>query len=216
MKPYPKATIDLNAIRHNLKLARHYAPQSKIMAVIKADGYGHGMLEVAEALCEADGLAVARLEEAQALRNNGISQRILLLGNHLCDGDFERCSQLQLDIEVHTLDMAVRLSRLSLTTPLTVWLKVDTGMHRMGLAPKDFQQAQQCLLHSANVKQLIPMTHFSGSDETLKHSCEQQTQLFFKTIAKNDAPTSLASSSRATASPSASQRASATSSMPWP
>ena len=164
------------------------------MAVIKAEAYGHGMLEIAAALGEADGLAVARLEEALKLRDAGISQRILLLGNHLSDEDFELCSRQQLDVEVHNLDMAEQLAGLSLATPLAIWLKVDTGMNRMGLAPTDFQQAQQLLQQSSNVKQQLVMTHFSSSDETLTQSCEQQTQLFLTTIGNSKAPTSLANS----------------------
>jgi alanine racemase len=194
MNPYPRATINLNAIRHNLQLARQCAPHSKIMTVIKADAYGHGMLEIAAALGEVDGLAVARLEEALKLRDAGISQRILLLGNHLSDEDFELCSRQQLDVEVHNLDMAEQLAGLSLATPLAIWLKVDTGMNRMGLAPTDFQQAQQLLQQSNNVKQQLLMTHFSSSDEALKQSCEQQTQLFLETIGNSKAPTSLANS----------------------
>jgi alanine racemase len=194
MNPYPTAIIDLNAIRHNLGLARQCAPHSKIMAVIKADAYGHGMLKIAAALGEADGLAVARLDEAMALRDAGISQRILLLGTHLSNDDFELCSRLQLDVEIHSLAMAEQLTVLSLAKPLAIWLKVNTGMNRMGLAPADFHQAQQLLQQSNNVREQLLMTHFSSSDEILKQSCVQQTRLFLATIGNNKAPTSLANS----------------------
>jgi alanine racemase len=128
------------------------------------------------------------------LRNAGIGQRILLLGNHLSDQDFELCSQQQLDVEVHSLAMAQQLARLSLATPLSIWLKIDTGMNRMGLAPADFLQARQLLQQSGNVKQQLLMTHFSSSDETTPHSCQQQTRLFLATIGNSDGPTSLANS----------------------
>jgi alanine racemase len=152
------------------------------------------MLEIAAALGDADGLAVARLDEALALRDAGISQRILLLGSHLSDNDFELCSMQQLDVEVHSLDMAEQLAGLSLSSPLTIWLKVNTGMNRLGLSPANFHQAQQRLQQSSNVKQQVLMTHFSSSDETLTQSCEQQTQLFLATIGNNKAPTSMANS----------------------
>lgn len=164
------------------------------MAVIKANAYGHGLLAVANALEGADGLAVARLDEALALREAGNQQRILLLGSCLSDPEFQLCAQHQLDIETHSLAMAQQLAGLSLNTKINCWLKMDTGMHRLGLAPREYLEAKQLLEGSSNVAELILMSHFSSSDDNDKHRCQQQTRLFMEAIAGSDAPTSLANS----------------------
>src|SRR5690606_37684167 len=137
MRP-ARALIDLAALRHNYRLARELGGH-KAIAVVKADAYGHGAVRCARALePEADGFGVACIEEALELREAGIRAPILLL-----EGFFE-ADELAL-IDRHDLWCVVQaqwqidaIERARLARPLTVWLKLDTGMHRLGLAPEEY------------------------------------------------------------------------------
>ncbi len=189
-----KASIDLSAIRHNLALARQAAPHSKLMAVIKADAYGHGLVPVANALQQADGLAVARIEEAATLRASNPRQRILLLGSHLSDSTLLYCSHHTIDVVIHSLAMVEQLCKLSLPSPLSIWLKIDTGMHRLGLAPDDFNHARQLLAASTAVGELIAMTHFSRADEADADCTQRQSRQFLATVKDSNLPLSMANS----------------------
>jgi len=132
------ATIDLDALRHNLRLLRSRARGARVMAVIKADAYGHGLVPVARALAdEADALAVAHLSEARALRQAGIRSPIVLLHGALGEGEWREVLEWDLQPVVHRSAQVDLLERLRPRRPATVWLKVDTGMHRLGVAPAE-------------------------------------------------------------------------------
>jgi len=164
MRP-ARALIDLQALRHNYQLAREVTG-AKALAVIKADAYGHGAVRVAQALeAEADGFAVACIEEALELRAAGIRAPVLLL-----EGFFE-ADELPLIVEhdfwcvVHSLWQLEAIEQAALRKPLTVWLKLDSGMHRVGLHPKDYHEAYQRLLASGKVAKIVLMSHFARADE---------------------------------------------------
>lgn len=164
MRP-ARALIDLQALRHNYQLAREVSGV-RALAVIKADAYGHGAVRCAQALeGEADGFAVACIEEALELRAAGIGAPILLL-----EGFFE-ASELALIVEhdlwcvVHSLWQLEAIEQTAVAKPLTVWLKLDSGMHRVGLHPKDYQGAYQRLLASGKVEKIVLMSHFARADE---------------------------------------------------
>src|SRR5580693_6767209 len=101
MRNTTSALIDLTALTHNLQVVRALCPQSRIMAMLKADAYGHGAVPVAGALSAADGFAVARLIEALELRRAGITHRLLLLGTLLDQADLRLCSELSIDVTAH-------------------------------------------------------------------------------------------------------------------
>ncbi len=165
MRP-ARALIDLDALRHNYRLARELANGAKALAVIKADAYGHGAVRCAQALeAEADGFAVACIEEALELRAGGIKAPVLLL-----EGIFE-ADELQLAVEhsfwcvVHSLWQLEAIEQAPLAKPIVVWLKLDSGMHRVGLHPKDYAGAYQRLLASGKVAKIVLMSHFARADE---------------------------------------------------
>ncbi len=161
------ATIHLDALRYNLAQVRKLAPQSKVMAVVKADGYGHGLERVARALEGADAFGVASLADAERVRALGLSQRIVLLSGFDEPADLAVLRRLDIDTVVHhqtQLDMLAADASHS-SSRLKVWLKLDTGMHRLG-----FPAAQAGTVHAAlsalpNVGEIILMTHFASSDE---------------------------------------------------
>uniref|UniRef100_A0A1I8AR69 Ala_racemase_C domain-containing protein n=1 Tax=Steinernema glaseri TaxID=37863 RepID=A0A1I8AR69_9BILA len=177
MRP-ARALIDLQALRHNYQLARELTG-AKALAVIKADAYGHGAVRCAQALeGEADGFAVACIEEALELRAAGIKAPVLLL-----EGIFE-ASELPLIAEqdlwcvVHSLWQLEAIEQAGLTRPITVWLKLDTGMHRVGLHPKDYHGAYQRLLASGKVARIVLMSHFARADELDSTASSEQVAVF--------------------------------------
>ncbi|WP_439860496.1 alanine racemase [Pseudomonas sp. MBLB4136] len=177
MRP-ARALIDLQALRHNYQLAREVSA-ARALAVIKADAYGHGAVRVAQALEEqADGFAVACIEEALQLREAGIRAPILLL-----EGFFE-ADELAL-IELHELWCVVHaqwqieaIECSALSKPLTLWLKMDSGMHRVGLAPADYQAAYRRLLASGKVGKIVLMSHFARADELDCPRSDEQLAIF--------------------------------------
>jgi alanine racemase len=177
MRP-ARALIDLQALRHNYRIAREITG-AKALAVIKADAYGHGAVRCAQALeAEADGFAVACIEEALELRAAGIRAPVLLL-----EGFFE-VSELPLIVEhdfwcvVHSLWQLEAIENTTLGKPITVWLKLDSGMHRVGLHPKDYQAAYQRLLASGKVAKIVLMSHFARADELQEQSTAEQVAVF--------------------------------------
>ncbi|MDE1168641.1 MAG: alanine racemase [Pseudomonas sp.] len=177
MRP-ARALIDLQALRHNYRLARD-TTGAKALAVIKADAYGHGALRCAQALeAEADGFAVACIEEALELRAGGIRAPILLL-----EGFFE-ASELELIVEhdlwcvVHSLWQLEAIEQTRVAKPLNIWLKLDSGMHRVGLHPKDFQAGYQRLLASGKVARIVLMSHFARADELDSQASAEQVVVF--------------------------------------
>lgn len=126
------ALVDLGAIRHNVRIAGEKAPRSRIYAAVKADAYGHGAARVAPALAAAHGLAVASLEEAVALRCSGIRQPIMLLSEPLDRAGLPACAEHRLEPILFESSQLDCLARYPTSAPVTVWVKLDTGMHRLG------------------------------------------------------------------------------------
>ncbi|SEQ56743.1 alanine racemase [Pseudomonas sp. NFACC02] len=177
MRP-ARALIDLSALRHNYQLARE-TTGAKALAVIKADAYGHGAVRVAQALeAEADGFAVACIEEALELRLAGIRAPILLL-----EGFFE-ADELALIVEhdfwcvVHSLWQLDAIEQTPVSKPLNIWLKMDSGMHRVGIHPADYPAAYQRLLASGKVLKVVLMSHFARADELGSVRTDEQVAIF--------------------------------------
>lgn len=177
MRP-ARALIDLQALRHNYQLAREVTG-AKALAVIKADAYGHGAVRCAQALeAEADGFAVACIEEALELRAAGIRAPILLL-----EGFFE-ADELPLIVEhdfwcvVHSLWQLDAIEQATLAKPIQVWLKLDTGMHRVGLHPSEYKNAYQRLQASGKVAKIVLMSHFARADELDSLRSVEQVAVF--------------------------------------
>lgn len=172
------AHIHVDALRHNLAVVRARAPQSKVMAVVKADGYGHGLERVAHALAGADGFGVAALSDAQRLRAAGFSQKILLLSGFDEPADLEQLRQLDVDTVVHhrtQLDMLAH----DRGSPLKVWLKMDSGMHRLGFAPADFAAAYIRLRDLPNVaSDIVCMSHLASSEDIGNPQTADQLRTF--------------------------------------
>ena len=127
------ATIDLGALRHNLRDHSSLSPESRVMAVIKANAYGHGLVAVARAFESADALAVARLGEALNLRNAGIKTPILLLEGVLDREQLIAAAAAELELVVHSEEQVELLTGAPAGVRFKIWLKLDSGMNRLGV-----------------------------------------------------------------------------------
>ena len=182
MRP-ARALIDLGALRHNYRLARRLGG-GRALAVVKADAYGHGAAACARALeGEADGFAVAAIEEALELREAGITAPVLLL-----EGFFE-AAELEL-IDRHRLWTVVQapwqveaIERFRPSAPLRAWVKLDSGMHRLGLSPDGFADAWKRLRAMPHVDGLVAMTHFARADELECGRTAEQAAVFERVVA---------------------------------
>ncbi len=173
-----KAIIDLKALRHNLAQVKSIAKNSKVMAVVKANGYGHGLVEVASALPDADMFAVATLEEALQLRKAGVEQEILLL-----EGFFEleelpiiQSNNLQLVLHHQSQVNILKQYQEAAINPnlIKVWMKCDSGMFRLGFALDEVNEVHNQLQHLDLIAKPIKlMSHFSSADSDQNFSEEQ-------------------------------------------
>lgn len=132
----PLARIDLAALRHNIARARDAAPGTRLMAVIKANAYGHGIGNLLPALADADALAVARVGEGRRLREAGFEGRLVVLGGCHDRAELELAAALGFDLVLHQEAQLDLLASTPLSAPLRCWLKIDTGMHRLGVEPE--------------------------------------------------------------------------------
>ncbi len=161
-----RAVISSGALRHNLQVARHAARGARILAVIKANGYGHGLLRVARALSDADAFAVTCLEEAVPLREAGFVHPILLLEGVFEPAELDVVARYRLDLVVHSPWQLELLEYQNGTRPLSVWLKVDSGMHRLGFTPEEVPAAVERLRACRGVGPHIRyMTHLACADD---------------------------------------------------
>jgi len=189
------AVIDLAALRHNLQRVRELAPRSRIMAVIKANAYGHGIGIAARALAAADAFAVASLEEAQILRRAGLSNPVVLLEGVFGEEELEEAAQWSCELVVHDAYQLKLIEKSPLKAELGVWLKVDSGMNRLGFAPAAAADAWKRLNQARAVRKPVRlMTHLASADETSNPKTLAQLEVFAAAIAGIDAERSIANS----------------------
>ena len=163
-------TIDSEALRHNLTRVRQYAPESRVIAVIKANAYGHGMLTIAnqlsshDAVGSVDALAVAMIGEAIELRQAGITLPIIVFHGFASASDLALVEQYRLQPVIHQLWQLPLLEQHT-SGSLDVWLKVDTGMHRLGLPGVAVGQVMESLSACENIGECRVMSHFANADD---------------------------------------------------
>ena len=159
------AHINLAALRNNLALARHHAGLARVMAVVKANGYGHGLARVATALWDADGFAVATLQEAATLRELGWDKSILLLEGMFEAADLALCQVLAVTPVIHHAAQIDMLAADHSREAIPVFLKLNSGMNRLGFVPAQFHAALARLQDLPNVADITLMSHFATADD---------------------------------------------------
>jgi alanine racemase len=185
--------IDGEALRHNLGRVKAFAPSSKVMAVIKANAYGHDVLTAASHLEAADAFALAMPAEAVALRRAGCSKPLVVLQGFANQEELKLCARYELQPVIHQqwqAELLYSLKRFS----LDVWLKIDTGMHRLGVSPNAVDQAYQTLKSSAIVHSIRFMSHFANADDPGHQLNNKQLELFLNVTYQYDAGRSIANS----------------------
>lgn len=186
--------FNLKALAHNLRRVRAATPGRRVVAAVKAEGYGHGLIRVARAL-DADAFAVACIEEASALREASIEQPILLLEGVFEATELPLCARHRFEIAVHHVEQVLMLERARLEHPLRVWLKIDTGMHRLGLSPAVvptvYRRLRACPAVTAEIGL---MSHLARADERDCDDTLRQVQTFQEATAGRPGERSLANS----------------------
>ena len=191
-----RARISLNpgALAHNLEKVRENAPHSQIMAVIKANAYGHGLLSAAAQLDSADMFAVAMPGEALALRQGGCDKPLLVLHGCSSLAELQQLSEHGVSVVVHQQAQLDMLQGAELPGPVDVWLKVDTGMHRAGISPQQVSGFYKALKAEPAVASVFLMSHFANADEVGNALNNKQIEMFVKVTSNYSARRSMANS----------------------
>ncbi|WP_292994850.1 alanine racemase [Nitrosomonas sp.] len=189
-----QAFIDLSALAHNLTIVRQHAPYARIMAVLKANAYGHGLLHTASALKDVDGFALLELDAAICLRDAGYRQPILLLEGFFSTEELALFEQYQLSAVIHHTEQIAMLSD-SKHHKLDLFIKINTGMNRLGLALEQFPQTIKKLTGNQHANRITLMTHFACADDPAEEENVMQQLECFETVTKGCSyPRSLANS----------------------
>jgi alanine racemase len=170
--------LSRQALHHNLCCVRAAAPYARVLAMVKADAYGHGACLVAETLAEADGFGVAFLEEGLALRAAGIQHPVSILEGVFSDEEMFEAVRQRFSVVVHQEQQIRFLENCRLTGPIDVWLKVDTGMHRLGFSPEAAITAFRRIRAARVVGEVGLLTHFAAADTLESPLTEKQIGRF--------------------------------------
>ena len=195
MTPAAYAEINLEALQHNLSKVREFSPASRVMAVIKANAYGHGLLRVAKTLQDVDAFAVARVDEGIWLRKAGIKQHIAVLEGFCCMDELELLLKHNLQLVIHCDHQLQLLEQCRIPEKVVAWLKLDTGMNRLGFKATEFNRVYQRLSKLQDrTLTLNLMTHLANADDLDDPKTRQQISLFKALIADRPGATSIANS----------------------
>lgn len=187
--------IDLNALKYNLQRVKSVAANRSVIAMVKANAYGHGIARVAHALSAADALGVASLEEGLMLRDAGITQPVVLIEGLFYPDEIAEAAKHHFTLVVHHEPHVDMLEKAKVSEPFNVWLKVNTGMHRLGVDPAEFAALHKRLSAAPSVKKPIGiMTHFAEADAINSEATSAQLALFNQVTADFPGPRSLANS----------------------
>lgn len=191
------AAIDLQALQHNTQVIRKLAGNRRILGILKANAYGHGLTRIAQALADIDAIGVARVDEALQLRNFGITRPIVLLEGFFAAEQIPILAASNIQPVIHNLHQLEQLAAAEhVPDPMRVWLKIDTGMHRLGIEPS---QVSTCYQQLANMPQVngapILMTHLACADEPEHAQNVKQLNKFAELVSPyQDSVTSMANS----------------------
>ena len=173
------ATIWVDALKHNYSRIQQLIDDRSILAMVKSNGYGHGLTRVARALSRADAFGVAAVDEAIILREAGIGQPIVVMAGFYDNEEIALFSHYQLSAVVHHPEQLTALEKQKLSTPLNIWLKIDTGMHRLGFPPDQvstaYRRLQAC---TAVAKPIGLMTHLADADNVGREFTQMQIERF--------------------------------------
>lgn len=199
-----KISINLSALRHNLEQIRLMAPNCSIIAMVKSNAYGHGLERIAASLADVQAFGVACSEEGSILRNAGIKNPVVLMEGIFHEDELDKAVLQDFTLVVHHALQIDLLEKYVAQKPIAVWMKINTGMQRLGFAPSEVRAVYQRLMQTACVqKPLGLMTHFAEADSLERAPTLHQIDLFNTVTAGLTGPRSLANSAGVIAWPSA-------------
>lgn len=181
------AEINLKALVHNVQTIRGMVPNSKIVAVVKANAYGHGLYTVADTLdAYVDALAVARIDEALSLRERGVKKPIILLEGFFENSDVRLISEYKLHTAVHDIEQVEAIEQSDIKSPINCWMKIDIGMHRLGASPEQIAEMKSRLEACDKVVQPIGLiSHLSVADTPAEFDYNREQIDYFLETAKS-------------------------------
>ncbi len=184
MGRYVLAEVSQSALRHNLQQVRKFAPHSKIIAMVKANAYGHGLTKVAKTLQDSDALGVACIDEALKIRQAGIHTDIVLMEGCFGADELPLVQTHSLTLVVHHWEQIQALQHYQAQhdKKFKVWLKINTGMNRLGFAVQEFEEAWRVLVNIPQVELLGFMSHFAQADNTQDPLTQSQFEKFKHTV----------------------------------
>jgi len=196
-----RAHIDLSALQHNFERVRQCAPASRIMAVVKAHAYGHGLINAARSLPGAHAFGVVSMDEAISLREAGFDRRIVLLEGLYEENETGLADGYRVDVVIHQAWQIDILEQVRPGRSLDVWLKIDTGMHRLGFEPAVVPAVVERLRRTGRVAEIRFLSHFCCADEAKADYTQRQRRLFLQTLEGMEGERSLANSAAVLAWP---------------
>ncbi|HTR59519.1 MAG TPA: alanine racemase [Casimicrobiaceae bacterium] len=186
------AQVNLSALRANLRMVRERAPDVQVLAVVKADAYGHGLMRVLPALSDADGLALLELDAAVALREHHYARRILLLEGFFTPDELGEIAARRFAVVVHHEEQVRMLEAAVLPRPIEVFVKINTGMNRLGFHPNLAHAIVDRLSRASSVAVMRMMTHLARADE--EEGVREQLERFEEACQGLPYPRSIANS----------------------
>ncbi len=189
----PRAAVFLDNIKHNIKIIKAKAGNAKILAVIKANAYGHGALKIAKELDQDPNIAafaVSRFPEAQALNKAGVNKQVILLEGVLDKEQLQNCSCSNNIITIESYEGLELLKQVSLDSKINIWLKFNTGMNRLGFNYQDsksvFNEVENLIRVNKIYNNYVVMTHFADADNSKSDFTNKQLKIFNEIIETNE------------------------------
>ncbi len=189
-----RAVLHASALRHNLDRVRAAVPHSRVMAVVKADGYGHGLAETVAALAAADAFAVASVEEGLRVRAAGATGPVVVLEGPFAADDLALARRERLDLVVHSPEQLQLLEQAGPGRGIGVWIKLDTGMHRLGFEPEAAAAVHRRLDRCPAVTAIGWLSHLACADTADAGPTRAQLETFHGALGGLPGPRSLANS----------------------
>lgn len=190
------AEISVAALNHNYQRVKEISNGRRVMAMVKANGYGHGLIPVSKALTAADALGVARLEEGVLIAEAGVRTPVALMEGCFSDEELKTAVHYHFQIVVHApYQVADLLKCKSIQdAPFNIWLKINTGMNRLGFTRSQFEAAYDALKNQKHINIIGFMTHFAQADEVNEQATATQYQLFEEIVGQRPGLRSAANS----------------------
>lgn len=188
------AHISKEALGHNLSVVRMLAPQAKVLAMVKANAYGHGVQHCLEPFSEVDALGVAAIDEAQTLRQLGWKKAIVVMEGCFSVEEWRLAAQQQFWPVLHHHSQIEQLKTLNLESSITVWVEIDTGMHRLGFLCEELAGVQAELALMPQVQVACWFSHFSDADWLINPKTQAQIERFSALEPLAELPKSFANS----------------------